>query len=167
MGCQMEMMAYDCPEPKTPEFPADGELYECTPEDTDEVVKFLSGFFMDLDGELPPDERILAKAQEYIGNQAFFQWKTAEGTPVACCYYRPNQDMASIGGVWTVPEYRRKHYAQQLVYAVTKKIAGMGYLPMLYTDANYAASNACYQKIGYELRGRLCTIKRMEEEKMI
>ena len=167
MGCQMEMMAYDCPEPKAPEFPADGELYECTPEDTDEVVKFLSGFFMDLDGELPPDERILAKAQEYIGNQAFFQWKTAEGTPVACCYYRPNQDMASIGGVWTVPEYRRKHYAQQLVYAVTKKIAGMGYLPMLYTDANYAASNACYQKIGYTLRGRLCTIKRMEEKKMI
>ena len=29
---------------------------------------------------------------------------------------------------------------------------------MLYTDADYAASNACYEKIGYVLRGKLCTI---------
>jgi predicted GNAT family acetyltransferase len=30
---------------------------------------------------------------------------------------------------------------------------------MLYTDADYKASNACYEKIGYELKGKLCTIK--------
>ena len=33
-----------------------------------------------------------------------------------------------------------------------------GFTPMLYTDADYAASNACYEKIGYVLRGRLCTL---------
>ena len=33
-----------------------------------------------------------------------------------------------------------------------------GCLPMLYTDADYAASNACYEKIGYILRGKLCSI---------
>ena len=33
-----------------------------------------------------------------------------------------------------------------------------GYVPMLYTDADYVASNACYEKIGYILRGKLCTI---------
>ena len=33
-----------------------------------------------------------------------------------------------------------------------------GYVPMLYTDADYVASNACYKKIGYVLRGKLCTI---------
>ncbi len=33
-----------------------------------------------------------------------------------------------------------------------------GYLPMLYTDADYVASNACYVKLGYILRGKLCTI---------
>ena len=33
-----------------------------------------------------------------------------------------------------------------------------GYIPMLYTDADYEASNACYEKIGYVLRGKLCTI---------
>lgn len=31
-------------------------------------------------------------------------------------------------------------------------------MPMLYTDADYAASNACCEKIGYMLKGKLCTI---------
>ena len=33
---------------------------------------------------------------------------------------------------------------------------------MLYTNANYPASNACYQKIGYVLRGKLCTLSLLE-----
>ena len=32
---------------------------------------------------------------------------------------------------------------------------------MLYTDAGYAASNACYERIGYVLRGRLCTVAKV------
>ena len=36
---------------------------------------------------------------------------------------------------------------------------------MLYTDAGYAASNECYRKIGYILRGRLCTVAQTENEK--
>ena len=31
-------------------------------------------------------------------------------------------------------------------------------MPMLYTDADYVASNACYEKIGFILRGNLCTM---------
>ena len=43
-------------------------------------------------------------------------------------------------------------------YQVTVKAKEAGYVPMLYTDADYAASNACYEKIGYVLRGKLCSI---------
>ena len=66
--------------------------------------------------------------------------------------------MASVNLVYTRPEFRRRHYAQNLVYQVTKQIRETGRAPMLYPDADYAASNACYEKIGYVLRGRLCTI---------
>ena len=45
-----------------------------------------------------------------------------------------------------------------LVYELTKRAGEAGFLPVLYTNANYPASNACYQKIGYRLRGRLCTV---------
>ena len=60
--------------------------------------------------------------------------------------------------LYTKPEERRKHYALHLVYQVTRKAKDMGLTPMLYTDAEYPASNACYQKIGYALRGALCTL---------
>ena len=53
------------------------------------------------------------------------------------------------------PEFRRKHYAENLVYRVTKPAIDAGYVPMIYTDAEYTASNACYEKIGYVLRGKL------------
>lgn len=66
--------------------------------------------------------------------------------------------MGSVGLVYTREEHRRKHYAEQLVYQVTKMVQDAGYMPMLYTDADYVASNACYEKIGYILRGKLCTI---------
>ena len=66
--------------------------------------------------------------------------------------------MSSINLVFTRPEFRRKHYAENLVYQVTKLAMDSGYVPMLYSDADYTASNACYEKIGYVLRGKLCTI---------
>ena len=50
------------------------------------------------------------------------------------------------------------HYAENLVYQVTRLVTEKGFTPMLYTDADYAASNACYTKVGYQCRGRLCTI---------
>ncbi len=59
---------------------------------------------------------------------------------------------------YTYPEHRRKHYAENLVYQVTCLVKEDGMIPMLYTNADYAAHNACYRKIGYVLRGRLCSV---------
>ena len=100
----------------------------------------------------------MEKAQEHIGKNEFFFWKDAADKTVACCSYRINQGLASLASVFTLPKRRRKYYAQHLVYEVTKLVSDMGYMPMLYTDANYIASNACYEKIGYILRGKLCTV---------
>ena len=60
--------------------------------------------------------------------------------------------------MYTKPEHRRGHYAENLVSKVSQIAAAEGLTPMLYTDADYIASNACYEKIGYIRRGELCTI---------
>ena len=88
---------------------------------------------------------------------AYF-WKIGDGEYASSCNWHPVEDMASIGLVYTRDEFRRRHYAEHLVYQVTRIAQTAGFLPMLYTDADYAASNACYEKIGYVLRGKLCTI---------
>ena len=157
-GISMQLYAYGCPSPLQPEHPADGAMYRCTMEDAEEAAALLPFFFTEI-GETPPTpERCLERATAFIAKQAFFFWKNALGKTVACCSYHVNQGLASLGSVYTLPEERRKHYAQHLVYEVTKTVLEMGLTPMLYTDANYPASNACYEGIGYRLRGRLCTV---------
>ena len=158
LGIFMQLFAYDCPDPITPEHIPDGRIHCCTEQDAGVAADMLPLFYKEIGDKMPSRETCLEKVMEYIENNAFFFWKNAEGENVACCSYKCNQGLASLGSVFTRPEYRRNHYAQQLVYEVTKRVQEMGYIPMLYTDADYPASNACYEKIGYQLRGKLCTI---------
>lgn len=155
---EMNMFAYDCPEPVAPAVVADGELYQCTEADIDELVELRDLFHRDIDADYQSEEDYRRKSEEAVRNGGLYFWKNSAGKNVACCNWKPNGDMASVGLVYTRKEERRKYYASNLVYRVTRIIQEAGYLPMLYTDADYAASNSCYEKIGYILRGKLCTL---------
>lgn len=154
------MFAYDCPNPTEPHVRADGELHRCEAKEIDELVEFMNLFHRETGIDQNSLEEYRHKAEEAIRSGSHFFWKNAEGRNVAACSFSPKDGLAGIGLVYTREEYRRKHYAENLVYQVTKMARDAGYMPMLYTDADYAASNACYEKIGYVLKGKLCTIGR-------
>ena len=157
-GILMNMLVYDCPSPILPEPVSDGELYCCTPDDEEEAAAMIPHFYTEIGEEEPSYEHCLEKVRDSIADKGFFFWKNKNGKTVACCSYKRNDRFASISGVYTFPDERRKHYAQNMVYQVTRKVSEMEYIPILYTDADYRASNACYEKIGYILRGKLCTV---------
>ena len=152
------MLAYDCPSPVAPSRPAPGGIHRCGPEDLEALVDFMDLFHREIgiDQKRPSEYRADARAMIDAGHTFF--WRDERGANVASCKYEPTDDMASINLVFTHPDHRRRHYAENLVYQVTLLAKQAGYLPMLYTDADYAASNACYEKIGYVPRGRLCTL---------
>ena len=154
------MFAYDNPNPIPPSTAdkADGGPYQCTAQDADEFVHIMEMFYKETGIPELSMEEYRRKIDEGLKNGTYYCWKNSEGKNVACCTYHPVGKLASLGLVFTYPEYRRRHYAENLVYHVTKIAEQKGFLPMLYTDADYAASNACYEKIGYILRGKLCTI---------
>ena len=158
LALRTNMFVYDCPKPIKPSFRADGHIHLCTDADLEELIGFLDLFHK----EIGIDQKDLSAYREdataHIASGTMYFWKNDTGENVACCKYGPNGDMAAINLVFTLPRYRRRHYAENLVYEVTVKAKEAGYLPMLYTDADYIASNACYEKIGYVLRGKLCTI---------
>ena len=155
---EMNMFAYDCPVSIAP-TPTDGCLHQPNPdEDIDEAVEFMDLFHRDIDMDHESMEAYRRKAEEALKNRGIYFWQNAEGKNVSSCTWHPVADMAVIGLVYTSLGERRKHYAENLVYQVTNIAREAGYMPMLYTDADYAASNACYEKIGYILRGKLCTI---------
>ena len=158
LSISINMFAYDCQNLVEPTKIADGSVHRCSCEDLDELVDFIDLFHKEtgIDQKNRDDYRMDAEAFINTGNM--FLWQDEKGKNVASCKFAPVGNMASINLVFTRPEFRRKHYAENLVYQVTKLVMDAGYVPMLYTDADYTASNACYEKIGYVLRGKLCTI---------
>lgn len=158
LSITLNMFAYDCPNPVVPSETADGGIHRCRAEDIDEVVDFLDLFHNELRIDQKDRDGYYEDAQSFIDTGNMYLWKDKEGNSTASCMFTSDEDMASINVVFTRPEFRRKHYAENLVYQVTDIAKKAGYVPMLYTDADYIASNACYEKIGYVLRGKLCTI---------
>ena len=152
------MFAYECPAPVPPSVRADGDILRCTDKDLDELTEFTKMFHEETGVDIVDDAGYRASAASSVADGKTFFWQNGEGKNVACCNYRPVETMASIGRVYTRPEFRRRYYASNLVYRVTVIAKEAGFVPMLYTDADYAASNACYEKIGYELRGKLCSV---------
>ena len=152
------MYAYNCRKLNKPAVIADGSIHHCGADDVDELASFLDSFHKELNMEQKDRSGYRLQAEEYIDSGNMYFWKDCQGNSVASCKFTVNGDMASLNLVFTRPEFRRKHYAENLVYQVTKLVMEAGYLPMLYTDADYIASNACYEKLGYALQGKLCTI---------
>ena len=158
LSIKTNMFAYDCPTLKEPHIRADGEIHRCAPEDVEELVELMDLFHKETEVDQNSLEAYRRKAEEAIENGSHYLWRNAEGKNVAVCTVRPNGSLASIGLVYTREGYRRRHYAENLVYQASKMAKDAGYMPMLYTDADYVASNACYEKIGFTLQGNLCTI---------
>ena len=158
LSISTNMCAYDCRKPVKPTVIADGSIYHCNSDDVDALTDILDLFHKEtgLDQTDRNIYRLQAEAHINEGNTYF--WKDSQGNNVASCKFTTKGNTASINLVFTRPEFRRKHYAENLVYQVTKLLMDAGYAPMLYTDADYIASNACYRKIGYVLKGKLCTI---------
>ncbi len=152
------MFAYDCPNPLMPESKVDGKIHECTMDDVDELVEIYNLFSKDTGIDKQSLEDYRAVTEYSVKNKNLFFWENSDGRHVTSCSYRPNGRLVSLGLVYTREEYRRKHYAENLVYLITRKALDEGYMPMLYTNADYEASNACYEKIGYILRGKLCSV---------
>lgn len=154
---QMNMFAYDCPKLIEPSVKADGEPYLCSERDSEQVTEFFKMYYADI-GSPADDEHSRKTAENMIENNKYYFWKNREGKAVAGCGCMLNDKIISVNGVFTVKEYRRNHYAENLVHYVTKQILDSGKMPMLYTNADYVASNSCYTKLGYILRGKLCTL---------
>ena len=155
----INMFTYSCETPIEPLHSCDGYIHKVNEADFDELVEFIYEFHESIGIDKKPKEEYKKDAKEYIEEGKTYFWKNSLGTTVASAKYGFSGDMATINFVYTKNEYRRRYYALNLVYNVTEFVRSLGFVPMLYTNADYKASNACYEKLGYKLNGKICTIK--------
>ena len=114
----------------------------------------MEGFEFDL-------EHCRSSVRDQIEDERLLVWKNDSDEIVATANYGILGSFGKVAGVYTLPKYRRRGYAINLVSEVTKIILEKGLVPTLYTDGNYSASNDCYKKIGYEQIGQLLTIYKL------
>ena len=151
----MNLLCYTCSDPIAPRNNAEGFAEVATVSNVDEIVSMLNEFTVSVN-EKRTEEENREKAMEMIAEKRLFLW--IDKKPVAMCGYNPLNETASINMVYTKPDARRKGYASALVHFLSEKLRAKGCLPLLYTDGDYQASNDCYKKIGFSLKGKLCTI---------
>lgn len=158
MSETMRMFAYGCSQTIAPKKALPGEYGAAQRSDAALVASWIGAFHDESGVDVQDEAAYRAEAEQLIGMKRLFLWKDERGTPCAMCGVRQDGDRASITHVYTPENLRRRGYAANLVYRVTRAILAQGMIAMLYTDASYAASNACYTQIGYVKMGGLCTI---------
>ena len=153
------LMAYHCHQAIPPRKSPGGALSLVREDEIDLAARWYSAMHKECAlNEDVPHEAARGEVSDYVRREAMFFWRDEAGVPQAMCGVNVDENNAYVTHVYTPPVARRKGYAGNLVYAVSKAQLEAGRVPMLYTDANYAASNACYTQIGYRLQGELRTV---------
>ncbi|MBA2175167.1 GNAT family N-acetyltransferase [Halobacillus locisalis] len=93
-------------------------------------------------------------AESMISDQKMHLW-VVDGEPVSMVNQaRVTPNGVTINGVYTPDHFKKKGYATQATYHLSKKLLNSGYqFCSLYTDLDNPTSNSIYKRIGYVWAG--------------
>lgn len=137
----------------------DGTLHLVGQEEIEALIPHWIAMRVEMEGITITKDHARTTMTRMVGENSLFAWKNEVGETVALCARGDQPPYSKVTSVYTLPAHRRKGYCHNLVYSVTKQMLSDGFIPILYTDADYVASNACYQKIGYRQIGRLTSMQ--------
>ena len=139
-------------------YPCGGHMSEVRQEEIPSLLEVWHDMHMEMEGHDLSREHCQTSLERMVGERKLFAWRLEDGTITALTGRGDQAPYSKITSVYTLPVHRRKGYAINLVHGVTEQMLADGFIPILYTNADYIASNACYQKIGYRQVGRLTSI---------
>jgi predicted GNAT family acetyltransferase len=127
--------------------PVGGAMRNCRSQNREILARFVAGFESDTGQTSLEDAQ--SRADRLIADQRGFIWVDAQ--PVAMAAYSgetPNG--IRVNWVYTLPEFRGKGYASNLVANLSQHLldGGRKYC-FLFTDQANPTSNSIYQKLGY------------------
>ncbi|MCA1010993.1 GNAT family N-acetyltransferase [Halobacillus halophilus] len=132
---------------------SEGELVEAKECDFELVKKWLT-WFGEETNEGTIKERTAEMAEEMIRTRRMYLWIVNGEAVSMAARARVTPHGVTINAVFTPDEYKRRGYATQAVWTLTKKLLDQGYqFCSLYTDLDNHSSNSIYKKIGYEWVG--------------
>lgn len=159
-GTKMNLLSYRLDQIRKLDRRCDGGVALADREDLALLTKLWHDACLEMIGEDREEDDCWKRVLSLVEENSLFTWRNDGGEIVAITAKAAMGEYGKISAVYTLPQHRRKGYAISLVHAVTQAILNDGLVPVLYTNADYIASNACYRKIGYQQVGGLCTVCR-------
>ena len=134
----------------------DGKIYLAENKDKEVLTKYWYEDSREMRGTAAVTiEQAEKDIEELLQTGKFYILKNSNGKIVSMASYSVTENQAKVSHVYTPKEERRKGYAANLIYEITKILLSKGHIPVLYTDYNYIASNTAYKNAGYEDKGIL------------
>lgn len=144
-----EMGSYFCKSTIKP-MKAKGEFCLATKKDIDILVNYHIWDNKEINNIDISKNDAIKHIAELIEKKIFYVWRDENNKIVSTAVLKTNLQFARINHVYTPVEERCKGYAKNLIYVLTNKALDEGFVPVLYTDYNYPASNKAYRAVGYE-----------------
>lgn len=138
--------------------PCDGGIAPAEEKDLDYLTQLWHDMSYEMEGFRLEETHCRNRVLSHMVSGGMFTWRNGSGEIVALTVRADAGKFSKLSAVYTLPEHRRKGYAINLVHKVTESILADGLIPILYTNADYGASNACYRKIGFTQVGKLVTV---------
>jgi len=154
----MQLDAYSCERVLSPEKVAAGDYFAVGMEALDGASDWLYAMKQETGLDPMPLEGCREEMQGFIARKRLFVWKKPDGEAVAMCAVTQNGELGYIGHVYTPEAHRRQGYAISLVYHVTRAMLAQGMQPALCVVSTNRAAAACYEQLGYRIRGSFCTV---------
>lgn len=155
---KMGLLSYRLDAINAIDYPCDGYLSKVKEGEISSLIDVWHAMHMEMEGHDLSSEQCRNTMQRMVMEESLFAWRLENETITALTGRGDQGKYSKITSVYTLPAHRRRGYAINLVHGVTKSMLSDGYIPILYTNADYVASNACYQKIGYRQVGSLVSI---------
>lgn len=154
---RMRLLSYRLDRLAGAEHPCDGRMTPAGMDELETLSRLHQAATLEMEHRGFPLEHCRERVRESIEAGGLFLWRDGRGETVCMTCRHDGAPFSRLALVYTLPEHRRRGYAANLVHGVTQTILADGLTPILYADADYAASNACYRKLGFVRAGCLCT----------
>ncbi|WP_041138710.1 GNAT family N-acetyltransferase [Beduini massiliensis] len=129
-----------------------GSLIYATLDDLDFALDNYRGFYKDCFHEDTDINEYRPVMCRHIENEELFFYKVGDQLVAMCAITRKLVRGVSVGLVYTLPKYRGKGYAKQMMSELSKVIFAQEFeFACLYVDQNNPASNKAYKSIGYKI----------------
>ncbi|MEA2711069.1 MAG: uncharacterized protein QOF78_3670 [Phycisphaerales bacterium] len=132
-----------------PPRPTTGQMRVAERRDIDLVAQWITDFHIEIRAGQVSNGRDIAERRVPTGN--IFLWENA-GQPVAMAAFAgPTPNGVRVNLVYTLPPFRGRGYASNLVAALSQHLLDPGRkFCFLYTDLANPTSNKIYRALGYE-----------------